>query len=354
LRNPSALEAVEPSPPSSGPLRECAGEAVMSTTDVRDLETRGFVVIPSFISEAELRVCREDYASQPVGANRNYRLSPVGGAAHGALLERVRQVLAAVTATTSLHVDLPLGGSYFATGRGIQFGWHQDHESFFAIQNHYDYLNFYIPIQKPRRDKSNLCIVPFDVLEKECPRTYRTLVRGGAANFVRMGRRTLVFLDDTGSLHLMPRDLDRLAHTPELDPGDLLLLRGDMIHRTQDTETERVSLSFRAANSETLVERSRLVDGGPMKAIMMMNDADNYERMFLAFDATGRRAVRYAELRETISGIRESPDMGRKKFFKLLLREKRRERVLLRFFRKSFTSTAAYVAAAMGARRSAV
>ncbi len=326
----------------------------MKATDYGDLETRGFVIVRSFLSEEELRACGEDYASQPVGTNRNYSLSPVGGRAHEALQERVRDVLAAIRATTSLRVDLPLGGSYFATGRGIRFGWHQDHESFFAIQNHYDYLNFYVPIQKPRRDRSNLCIVPFDVLEKECPRTYRTLVRGGAANFVQVGKRTLVFLDDTGRLHLMPSDLDRLAHTPELDPGDLLLLRGDMIHRTQDTETERVSLSFRAASSATLVERSRLADGGPMKAFMMMNDADNYERMFLAFDATGRKAVPFAELRDTIAGMQESPDMGRKKFIGLLLREKRRERVLLRFFRRSVTSTAAYFAARLSARRSDV
>ena len=73
----------------------------------------------------------------------------------------------------------------------------------------------------------------------------------------------MAFLDDTGGAHLVDKEFDRLAQTLELDPGDLLLLRGDMIHRTQDTETDRVSLSFRAGNAETAVHRARLADGGP-------------------------------------------------------------------------------------------
>jgi len=318
-----------------------------------DLETRGFVLIPSFLSEDELRVCREDYASQPVdSANRNYNLSPAGGRAHETIAARVKDVLALVAARTGLRADLPLGGCYFATGRGIQFGWHQDHESFFAIQNHYDYLNFYIPIVKPRKDRSNLCVVPFDVLERESPETYGRLVRGGATSFLKLkDGKTLVIQDDAGSAHVLTKDLDRLAATPELDPGDLLLMRGDVIHRTQDTETERVSLSFRAASATTLVRRDRLADGGPNKAWIMMNDAATYERMFRAFDEAGRDAVGYAELKERMSGIRES-DMGRKRFFRYLLKEKRREGVLLRFFGKSFTTVATVASAAWKARRS--
>jgi hypothetical protein len=160
----------------------------MNDGDLKDLETTGFVVIPSFLSEYEVGVCREDFASQPVHkGNRNYNLSPVRGKAEDTVRERVREVLARVTTGTNLCVNLPLEGSYFATGRRIEFGWHQDHESFFAIQNHYDYLNFYLPIVKPRKDRSNLCIVPFDVLEKESPRTFRRLVQGAAARFAQIG-----------------------------------------------------------------------------------------------------------------------------------------------------------------------
>ncbi len=324
----------------------------MKAADFKDLETAGFVLIRSFLSKAELETCREDFAQQPVNAdNRNARLSGASGKAHELVQERVREVLALVSGGTNLHVDLPLGAAYFATARfgtarGFKPLWHQDHESFFSIQNHYDYLNFYIPINKPRKDKSNLCIIPFDVLERESPKTFRRVVRGGAARFSRMRNRTVVHLDDTGSIHWMRQDLDQLAYTPELEAGDLLLLRGDMIHRTQDTETERVALSFRAANAETPVYRSRLADGGLMKAWMMINDARTYERMFQAFDTVGKTVVSYAELRQTISSLPDSASMGRKRFFRYLLRQKRREHVFVRFFRKSFTT----VLAGLGAR----
>jgi hypothetical protein len=51
-----------------------------------------------------------------------------------------------------------------------------------------------------------------------------------------------------------------------------------------------------------------------------------------------------------MSGIRNS-DMGRKRFFRYLLRQKRREHVLLRFFRTSLTTVLAGIAAAMSERR---
>ena len=322
---------------------------------LKDLETRGFVLVPSFLSAAEAGLCREEFERQPVAAeNRNYNLSPVTGRAHETIVERVKEVLAAVEAATDLRPDLPMGGSFFATRRGIKFSWHQDHESFFTIQNHYDYLNFYIPIVKPRKDKSNLCIIPFDVLQKENPRIHERVVRAGAANYVRVRKRTLVFHDDTGKLSLMGGDLDRLAYAPELEAGDLLLLRGDIIHRTQDADTERVALSFRVARAGALVRRSRLADGGLTKAWMMMNDARTYERIFQAFDLKGQETMGYEEMLKTMDSLPPSESMGRKRFFRYLLSQKRREGVLLRFLRRSVSTVfVAMIATVLMPRRRA-
>src|SRR5262249_31788725 len=156
------------------------------------------------LSDAELQVCREDFVHQPLDVeNRNAPLSEVSRRTHEMVERRVREVLALVASGTNLRVDLPLGGSYFAPARFTMAPhhkpWHQHHASFFSTQNPYDYLNFYIVIKKARRDRSNLCIVPFDVLEKESPRTFRRVVRGGAARYVRVRGRTLVYFDDTGS-----------------------------------------------------------------------------------------------------------------------------------------------------------
>jgi hypothetical protein len=247
-------------------------------------------------------------------------------------------------------VNLPLEGSYFATGRRIEFGWHQDHESFFAIQNHYDYLNFYNPYRQAEEGQIQPVHRSLRCTRGE-PANLPEAGPGRAARFARIGDQRIAFLDDTGSVHLMKKDLDCLALAPELNPGDLLLLRGDIIHRTQDTDTERVSLSFRAANAETLVRRTRLADGGLKKAWMMMNNAETYERMFHAFDVAGKQALAFVELQQTMSSLPYSDEMGRKRFFQYLLRQKRRERVLFRFFRTSLMTVLASLAASVSERR---
>jgi hypothetical protein len=297
----------------------------MNGIDFKGLETRGFVLIPSFLSEAEVNQCREDFSQQPVAGTRRYAISPASQKANERVKERVQEVLALVTSKTNLRPNHPTGAVYFATGRGIQFAWHQDHESFFTVQNHYDYLNFYIPILKPRRDKSNLSIIPFDVLEQESPDTFRKVVRGGASRFPLIDNKTKVILDDTASVHFMGSDISRLAHTPMLDGGDLLLLRGDVIHRTQDTETERVALSFRAENAETLVRRSRLVRGSMHKARVMVSNAAEYERMFRAFDKARKNAVGRLELLGIMAKIAVPKPKGRREFFRYLLWQRMRE-----------------------------
>ncbi|MGH9238281.1 MAG: phytanoyl-CoA dioxygenase family protein [Vicinamibacterales bacterium] len=304
------------------PANDTAG-----AVDFTPLQTRGFVVVSGFLTLDEVQRLRADFEGQPVDAgNKNYSLTPVSGAANEHMQRRVADVLRSVTATTDLRVDLPRGGAYFATGakRGVFFSWHQDHESFFETQNHYDYLNFYIPIVKPRVDKSNLCVVPFDVLQREFPKTYKYTVRGGATRFGQLGRWQVSAHDDGCTVHFMRGRLDLIAATPHLAAGDLLLMRGDVIHRTQDAETERVALSFRAAAGDTIVRRSRLAAGGINKATMMVNNRLTYERLFLAFDRAGRRELPYRELLAILDTVDLRDQKGWRQFWTYLLIEKLR------------------------------
>ncbi len=209
------------------------------------LQTRGFVVVPSFLSDAEVEDYRADFTRQAPGAISHYNHNAASPGANDRFKRHIENVLVQIRTETDLRVDFTWAGIYFATHRGIDFPWHQDHEAYFSFQNHYDYLNFYIPIIKPRPEKSNLSVIPFDVLERECPAIHRKVVRHGSSRFMRLGRRGLVFLDDRGTVTLMPRDIEQLAVTPELRVGDLLLLRGDIIHRTQDTDTDRVAKRIR-------------------------------------------------------------------------------------------------------------
>jgi hypothetical protein len=136
-----------------------------------DLEQRGYVVVRDFLPAELIESLRQDYSSQTPDPVIPYLKNASAGVA--ALAKpHVDAVLEQVRAETALKVNLPAGQHYFATGKqtGMTFAWHQDHESWFFFQNHYDYLNFYIPIIKPDVTRSNLRIVPFDVLERKAPR----------------------------------------------------------------------------------------------------------------------------------------------------------------------------------------
>ena len=307
-----------------------------------DLETRGFVHVPGFLAPEELEACRSDFEQQPLSKNRNYGVSAVSDRAVARLDDRVQRVLALVRSETNLKVDCTLGGGYFATGRGISFPWHQDYESFFSSQNHYDYLNFYIPVVKPVREKSNLTVVPFDALERESPQTFRRVVRGGATRFVVVGDKQIAVAEDAGTAHVMPVDIERLAETPLLNAGDLLLMRGDVIHRTQDTDTERVSLSLRVASAKTIIRRSRLADGPLAKARTMTNNPPMYEPIFRAFEDTGKDELEIGELVAwwaAKAGTLTPSDP--KTFYRYLMMQKVKRGVVFSSLRKTFSSTLA-------------
>ena len=139
-------------------------------------------------------------------------------------------------------------------------------------------------------------MIPFDVLERESPETFRRVVRGGATRFVVVGDKQIAVAEDAGTTHVVPVDIERLAHTPMLDAGDLLLMRGDVIHRTQDTDTERVSLSLRVASTKTVISRTTLADGPLAKARTMVNNPPMYEPIFRAFEDTGKNEMEIGEL----------------------------------------------------------
>lgn len=305
----------------------------MAERVLKELESRGFVVLPSFLSPEEVDAFRQDHAAQPVGGNQNYKVKNASAQANARLGVLVQRVLDDVARQTDLRVNAPQGAAYFATGpsTGLNFAWHQDHESYFVLQNHYDYLNFYIPIVKPRPDKSNLSIVPFDTLARESPRTSRALIRGGAARFVRLFGMTIAILDDSGRVRRIDVDLDRIAHTPQLRAGDCLLLRGDVVHRTQDAETERVAMSFRAATTHATVNRARLASGSWEKVVMMSRNSRGYERMFRAFEATGRDEMTLDELMAAMKAIEVPEGKSPRAFAAYLVRQKLGAGVLPRF-----------------------
>ena len=246
-------------------------------------------------------------------------------------------ITTAVNANTSLKVDQILDGNYFATTRGIVFNWHQDHESYFTWQNQFDYLNFYLPIVKPLRNKTNLCIVPFDVLETREPQDVPPRGAGRRVHDLRSRRPAD---RDAGSARRHSsgsRQPERAGVHAAARRGRSAADAGDILHKTEDNDTDRVSLSIRAANSRTMVRRAQLADGGLVKASVMSRNQQRYLTMFRVFDEAGRSELPLDEF------LKRTNELGRKgppvhgRFRSLLIREKLRSGVFLSFVRKALS-----------------
>jgi hypothetical protein len=300
----------------------------MDIESLNDLETRGFVVVRGFLTSDEVQLLRDDHALLTLDDNLNFNSKTPSSDVITRITPRFDDVLRQVNEQTTVRADVyvPDTSVYFAVGTkaGVKFPWHQDHESFYIVQNHFDYVNFYMPIIKPDPAKSNVSLIPFDVLKREAPRAHDFLVRNGAGHFHPVAGRWLATNDERGGMRVINADLEQLACTPELAVGDLLLMRGDIIHRTQDTDTDRVALSWRAAGGSTVIRRSRLAAGGVRKAQMMRRHTTPYQKMFNAFDRANKDEMPLTELLEMYRNAPAAEPLARRSFSRQLFDEKRR------------------------------
>ena len=250
----------------------------------QDLKTRGFVHVKGFLSPLDLQFLCDDYAQNrgKDSDNGNYAVGNASWLSVMRLESKIRSTSNAVREATGLNADMSVGALYFAIEKGIKFPWHQDHESYFIFQQHLDYLNFYMPIIKGDSKHSNLCVVPFDRLRSEAPQHYARVEARGAQNFLP-GFPTFATNDESGEEYALPVDFEELKEAPELEAGDLLLLRGDMVHRTQDTETDRVALSFRRTRSTAVIDKQRLMSGCARKLEMIAKNKSAYDGVLQCF-----------------------------------------------------------------------
>ncbi len=253
---------------------------------------RGFCVLPGFLS-SDLRAAFEaDYDAGSSSQNNAYSLGLPSAQSLARLRPQLEELVAAFGGSAEFRPNRIGGGVFFAIRNGIDFGWHQDHESFFVNQTHRHYLNAYIAVRKPERARSNLCLVPADRFAAAAPELWSKLEWGGAATYREAaGRR---FISDDwrgGEVGDLDFPIEDIAETPELDAGDALLMRGDLFHRTQDTDTDRVALSVRVAGDTHTVSRSHFLTSCDVKAWFLAQNAPMYEAIDAVFRETETLAL---------------------------------------------------------------
>lgn len=260
----------------------------MSILDLTALQTDGYTVIQNFLTSDDLERLQNDYQTQKDIAlakgfvNKNYNLI------YGTHLieDKISSILIQLAQQTDLVVDLIMPHSqYWDTTLADVPKFHCDHEIYFYWQNLYNTLNFWIPIIKPSRTELGLTVIPFSKLLEVCPDITREHIIGkGAKIFSRIDDTyTIMHDDETGKSHRLTVDLDKLQIIPEVAAGDLILMRGDCIHRTQGTAGHRVALSVKCANSKTILKKDQLVSGSMIKHNIIQNSPKEWMRILSNF-----------------------------------------------------------------------
>lgn len=253
--------------------------------NLSDLESKGYCVIKNFLTPDKLDILKNDYVKQLAlhkekTVNLNYNVIYTNHLLNDTLLP----ILSDINKSTNIAINhISQNGLYIDTHL-INFNWHQDHESYYIWQDSYNAVNFWIPIIKPEINKSGLSIIPHDALLDRCPEIFNTIIKGkGAKTLKQIGSKTLLMDEETGDQIILDFDIDQLAITPDLGPGDLFLLRQDIIHKTQDIDTCRTAISIRAINSNTILSKAKLLNGCKHKKTVIVNNPTPYRTILRYF-----------------------------------------------------------------------
>ena len=145
---------------------------------------------------------------------------------------------------------------------GGVLNWHIDHYSYYLNKDHTNWLICYIPIFKPSKKLSNLAIVPTDVVKQHDPYLHQQIAGRGSMRFRCAEPDTLEWFklrfpdqsikvgdwfaiddyNDASPGFKLNIELEAHKVVPQLEVGDLLIMRADVIHRTHDAGTDRISV----------------------------------------------------------------------------------------------------------------
>jgi len=252
-----------------------------------DLETKGFVVIKNFFPDSLISLLKEDYQKQyqqsSWNKNKNYNMLVLDSWNFRPWIE---PIIKDISKTTNLDINCVMPGAAYFNNQLCDFKWHQDHECFYSWQDMYNAINCWIPIIKDNSLQSGISIIPHDVFFEKYPDFFtRHIVGQGAKKFRKMDTGATVMFDDYhGSESRLPFDLDDLSLSPELTTGDMLIIRQDVIHRTQDRINDRVAISVRCRNNNGVLTKSHFLKSCARKEQMMNNNIEWYDRFKKKFE----------------------------------------------------------------------
>ena len=266
------------------------------------LEERGFCVIPEFLSRDEIDFLVADFEASTAQPDPKYKSRLGRKAAFQRIRPRMEAFAQGVTGAKAALYQI----QYHQTPV-INLPFHQDHEQFLMTEYNRTHFNSWIPLVKPSRTEGGLHLIPFDRLDEKSPRLFNLCRRSGASRLCSLRDGGTLYLSDWSGVHYHEENLEieDVMETPEVGPGDLLLLRVNTIHRTQTTEDRRLAVALRTCDPETPIDWHR-VAGSPTPW-KMKQLADQNPLSFPVFQATQENdfGITLGDIVPTLTGERE-------------------------------------------------
>jgi hypothetical protein len=258
-----------------------------------DLETKGFLVIQNFLNAQEIIEIMNTHTEimdryYNIGSiNKNYPV--LRAAIPVSIINKAKLILSALNQKTNLKTNkIPVRERIvdYLDNSLIKFGWHQDHENYFKWQNAYNDLNFWVAVNKVKNNESGLDVIPHDKLADKIPVLFKEHILGKGAKYLRSATDNNTFVDDTetGELLVLPINLEAIKETPSVSSGDLLLLRGDLIHRSQTRTIPRLSIGFRAVNTNQIITKEKFYNGSQKKQEMIKKNFESYKTLIEMYE----------------------------------------------------------------------
>lgn len=247
-----------------------------------ELETNGFIILHNAVNADEINLLIKKYKESPNSILFSFpkEINLETGLPISTLRSTAESILNDINRETSIKTDwVSPSGVYFNNQRS-KLDWHQDHEIYYKTQDTFNNLNFWIPIIKPNIDKDGLRIIPFNTLKEKIPEiTEKYIIHKGAQRFKFNDNKTTIFNDDVGTQVTVDEDILSLSEEIHINVGDILIFRGDIIHRTSESKNQRVAIAFRTVSKNTIFSKSKFFNDCPFKQNQIQNNPKNYRHI---------------------------------------------------------------------------
>lgn len=237
--------------------------------DVDFLSKHGYVVIKDIIDNHHRQSLLDEFDRCKIDPGLSYfiKTSRIITCPQHTVDNVLVPVMSVIRRSTDIGVNhLGKTGVFFST-TDMCLPWHQDHEPYYMWQTAYHSVNFWIPLIKSDPNGGGLRVISQCRLRDHIGQQFDQRIKNqGAKKFIPCDDHTDVFDDETGEHYQLPINIDTIADAPEITPGDLMVLRGDVLHRTQSSpNTQRIAFATRAVDDRQILSKQRFLQRSAMK-----------------------------------------------------------------------------------------